>query len=405
VTGAVQPSRTSWIDALLTPDGQALLAELAERPPTRESEIGLITRLRGRYDSTLVTAGVEQAALRIRARSKFSNASRMYFTRAGLEQASSERMARHHALRYAPFGRIADLCTGIGGDLIGLAAGREVVAVDVDPVHARLSQLNAGANDVAESVCAVCADVRDVSLDTIGAVFIDPARRSNDRRFAAGASEPSLSWCFSLAERNIGVGIKAAPGLPTDLVPVGWELEFVSEHRELKESVVWSPSLATTLRRATLLPLRNTLVERPNAQVGIGAPGNYLIDPDPAVTRAGLVKELGETLGACWQIDEQIAFLSSNEDLRTPFGRTLAVEASEPWSLARLKEILRALDVGVVDIRKRGSAVDVNDLQRRLKLTGTRSATVVLTRSADRPWMLICFEPSGSGLDLNHISV
>jgi hypothetical protein len=405
VTGAGQPSHTSWIDALLTRDGQALLEELAERPPTPDSQISVITRLRARYDSTLVTAAVEQATLRVRARAKFSSASRMYFTRAGLEQASSERMARHHALRYAAFPRIGDLCTGIGGDLIGLAAGREVMAVDVDPVHARLSQLNANANEVGASVSTVCADVRDVSLDSIPAVFVDPARRSSDRRFTAGASEPSLAWCFSLAERNIGVGIKAAPGLPTELVPAGWELEFVSEHRELKESVLWSPSLGTTLRRATLLPRHDTLVAGMNPRVGVGAPGRYLIDPDPAVTRAGLVKELGESLGACWQIDEQIAFLSANEDLRTPFGRTLAVEASEPWSLARLKELLRALDVGVIDIRKRGSAVDVDDIQRRLKLTGTRSATVVLTRSSDRPWMLVCFEPSESGLDLNHTSV
>ena len=397
MTGAGKTSHT-WIDALLTPDGQVLLAELAERPPTRETEIGLITRLRARFDATLVTAAVEQAALRVRAQSKFSNASRMYFTRAGLEQASSERMARHHAHRYAAFNRMGDLCTGIGGDLIGLAAGREVIAVDVDPVHARLSQLNASANDVAASVKTVCADVRDVSLDAVPAVFIDPARRSTDRRFAAGTSEPSLPWCFSLVERGVSVGIKAAPGLPTDLVPAGWELEFVSEHRELKEGVLWSPSLATTRRRATLLPRRDTLVEGVNAEVSVDAPGRFLIDPDPAVTRAGLVKELGASLGACWQIDDEIAFLSANEDVRTPFGRTLAVEASEPWSLGRLKEILRALDVGVVDIRKRGSAVDVDDVQRRLRLTGTRNATVVLTRSAGRPWMLVCFEPSRNDL-------
>ncbi len=389
---------TSWIDALLTSDGQALLQELADDPPTRDTEITRITQLRERYAPALVTAAVEQTALRRKAESKFSNAKRMYFTRAGLEQASSERMARHHARRYAAFDRIADLCTGIGGDLIGLAAQRAVLAVDSDPVHARLSQLNAAANGVAASVTTLCADVRDLALDDIPAVFIDPARRSSERRFTAGASEPSLAWCFSLAERGIGVGVKAAPGLPTDVVPAGWELEFVSEHRELKESALWSPSLATTTRRATLLPRGETLVDRPGAHVGVDVPGRYLVDPDPAVTRAGLVKELGESLGACWQIDETIAFLSANEDLRSPFGRKLAVEASEPWSLSRLKQILRALGVGVADIRKRGSAVDVDELQRRLKLSGSRTATVVLTRASGKPWMLVCFEPSESGL-------
>ena len=207
-----------------------------------------------------------------------------------------------------------------------------------------------------------------------------------------------MAWCFSLAERGIGVGVKAAPGLPTDVVPAGWELEFVSEHRELKESALWSPSLATLpgARRFCHEAKRWLIVQALDSALSV--PGRYLVDPDPAVTRAGLVKELGESLGACWQIDETIAFLSANEDLRSPFGRTLAVEASEPWSLARLKQILRALDVGVADIRKRGSAVDVDELQRRLKLSGSRTATVVLTRASGKPWMLVCFEPSESGL-------
>jgi hypothetical protein len=108
------------------------------------------------------------------------------------------------------------------------------------------------------------------------------------------------------------------------------------------------------------------------------------------VTRAGLVEELGRSLGSCWKIDSRIAFLSSDTELRTPFARTLTIEASMPWSLARLRKELRGLNVGTADIRKRGSAVDVDDLHRRLRLTGDRSATVVLTRVSDRPWAFVC---------------
>ena len=393
-----------WVDLLLAPDGQRLLAELAQDPPTRDNEISLITRLRGRHPADLVYAAIEQAILRVRARAKFANADRMYFTRAGLEQASSDRIANYHARRYAPFDRVADLCTGIGGDLLGLAKDRDVVAVDIDPIHSRLSLLNARANGVGERVSGVCGDVRQVRLDSIPAVFVDPARRSSDRRFTPGASDPPLSWCFSLADRGLAVGVKAAPGFPADLLPAGWELEFVSEHRELKESALWSPVLATTRRRATVLPGLSTLVDDPDAQAPVNAPGQYLIDPDPAITRAGLVQELAELVGSCWQIDEQIAFLSCDRAVETPFGRTLEIAASMPWSLSRLKQVLRDLDVATVDIRKRGSAVDVDELQRRLKLDGSRAATVVLTRAADKPWMFVCFEPSASALDLNPTS-
>ena len=386
------------LDALLSTEGQALLAELADAPPSSGGEIALITRLRKRHSPSLVAAAVETAELRRRAQSKFSNASRMYFTRAGLEQASSERMGRHHATRYLAFDRMADLCCGIGGDLIGLASDRQTLAVDIDPVHLRMAALNAEANGVGESVSTMCSDVRDADLGDIRAVFVDPARRSGDKRLSTGASEPPLSWCFALAEQGIAVGVKAAPGVPTSVAPAGWELEFVSERRELKECVLWSPSVASSARRATILPERHTLTERADAALDVREPGRFLMDPDGAVTRAGLVKELGMAIGDCWQIDDQVAFLTSDRAIETPFARTLEIAASEAWGLARLNQSLRALDVGSVDIRKRGSAVDVDDLHRRLKLSGSRGATVVLTRMRDKPWMFVCFPPNPAGV-------
>ena len=387
---------SSWIDTLLTSDGQRLLDELSAETLPATDQLRLIVRLRERYPPDLVALALTQAKLRIRARSKFSGADRMYFTPAGLEQASSERMARHHARRYEPFDLVADLCTGIGGDLIGLADGCPVIAVDKDPVHARLAMLNGVANHVGQRVTSICADVSTVRLNDVPAVFIDPARRSPDRRFPAGASEPSLNWCFALADGETGVGIKAAPGLPTEVVPPAWELEFVSDHRDLKECMLWSPSLATAQRRATILPDEHTLVEHDRARVDVRPPGRFLLDPDPAVTRAGLVQTLGATLGDCWKIDDRIAFLSANMEMLTPFGRSLRIEASMPWNLGRLRESLRSLNVGAVDIRKRGSAVDVDELQKKLKLSGHRAVTLVLTRVADRPWMMVCSEPSAS---------
>lgn len=382
---------TRWIDALLSQTGQELMREAVERL-TEGDELRVVTRLRQKYPPELVPLAVSQVKLRVRARSKFTRADQMYFTAPGLEQASTERMARNHARRFAQFDRLADLCTGIGGDLIALADGCSVLAADMDEAHLRLARINADVNGVGAGVAYACTDVRDLRLEGIPAAFIDPARRAGGRRLQPGSSDPPLDWCFALAGRGVALGIKAAPGLPLDVVPDGWEVELVSEGGELKESSLWSPALASVSRRATLLPAGHTLVPDEGGEVPGGMPGKYLVDPDPAVTRAGLVEELARSLGL-WKIDPRIAFLSSNHDVQTPFGRTLVVESSLPWSLKRLREELRAADIGVVDIRKRGSAVDVEEVQRKLKLTGSRSATVVLTRVSDRPWMLVCTDP------------
>ena len=376
--------------ALLAPEGQELLGRLREAGGSA-TDLRLGTDLRAAYPVDLVVDALAQHELRLRARAKFSRAMDMYFTRAGLEQASAEVIAGHRIARYAGAGLVADLCCGIGGDLTALAAGRRVLAVDRDPLHLRMALANAGAYGVAGGVTGVAADVREASLRGVDGAFIDPARRAGQRRLRAGDSEPPLYWCIALADTVERTGIKAAPGLSRDAVPPGWELEFIAVGRDLKEAVAWSPALATAATRATVLPGGHTLTPGPGGPVPVRAPGGFLLDPSPAVTRAGVVEDLARLVGA-WKIDEQIAFLSADGAVHTPFARTLQVIDSAPWHQRSLPARLRALDVGAVDIRRRGLAGDVAALHRQLKLSGSLRATLVMTRVADRPWGLVCVD-------------
>ncbi len=403
---------------LLTPPGQEILARLAAVDDVTAGELAFAVSLRREYPANLVAVATAQHELRLAARAKFGRAMRMLFTRDGYEQASSQTIAAYRAGRFgaAQARRVADLCCGIGGDLVTLAAGpaREVVAVDRDEVHARLAVHNAGVYGGAERVRACVADVRDLRLAGVDAVFIDPARRGDAgsrragtrpagtrpagtrpagaRRFRAGVSQPPLDWCLALAERVPAVCVKAAPGLPAELIPAGWEAEFIADGRDLKEAALWSPGLATARRRATILPGGHTLAAVPGDGVPVGEPGEYLLDPNPAVTRAGLVEDLARTLGA-WKIDPQIAFLAVRHDVVTPFARTLRVVESAPWNEKRFAGRLRELGVGAADLRRRGLAGDVDQIRRRLRLAGPHRATVVLTRVGDRPWGMICAAP------------
>jgi hypothetical protein len=414
----VAPSSDA-LDRLLSAEGQALLDGLPAGPLDPDQALRLGSRLRATHPPELVAAALAQHELRGRARAKFAKAGRMWFTRDGLEQASAEPLARHRAARYAGFATVADLCCGIGGDLCALAPGRDALAVDLDPVHLRMARENARVHG-AGPVAAARADVRDLRLPRWLAVFVDPARRAGGRRLPAGASRPPLAWCLGLADRTAGVGVKAAPGLPLGLVPPGWELELLADRRELKEAVLWSPALATTGRRATVFPGPHTLAADPRSAgapprgspdpsrptgappwgspdpsgppVPCAPPGAFLLDPSPAVTRAGLVEELARDLRA-WKLDPRIAFLSADQPMASPFGRLLSVQASLPWNLKRLRGVLRERRVGTVEVRKRGSPVDVADLTARLRLRGDAHAVVVLTRVADRPWALVCTEP------------
>jgi SAM-dependent methyltransferase len=387
--------------SLLSAAGRELLERLAREEVTPDRAMALSESLRADYPADLVAAALTQQALRAAGRAKFSNAGQMLFTRAGLEQASSELTGRHAAARFAAAPLVADLCCGIGGNLVALAsaggAGRRVVGVDEDLFSLKFARHNVSVYAPGAAAGFVRADVRQLRLPMVDAVFIDPARRDGQRRLPHGQYQPALAWCLRLTEVTPRVGVKAAPGLRRDLVPPGWETEFVAVGRELKEALLWSPALASATSRATVLPSGDTIAASASSErAATRAPGGYLLDPSPAVTRAGLVRELAQLLGA-WQIDPMIAFLSADEPIATPFARTLRILESAQWHEKRFATRLRELGIGSADIRRRGLAGDVAQIHRRLGLRGPGAATIVLTRLADRPWGLICVPVAASG--------
>lgn len=381
---------------LASPDGERLMDEIRTRLDAGEPLLRISETLRAVHAPELVALALTQVELRHAARAKFADADRLLFTREGLEQATSDRIAAHRAGRFATAGRIVDLCCGIGGDLMALASlpgDREIVAVDLDQVHLFLAGRNAATVAPGRRVTPLLADVRDVTIDPGDLVFIDPARRDARGRLGGAASEPPLAWSIALAERAAAVGIKAAPGIPHDLVPDSWELETIAIDANLKEAVLWSPTLATAPRCATVITDAGAhrLLPCPGDPVPLRepAPGQWLLDPNPAVTRAGLVEDLARSLGAA-KIDDEIGFLVADEQVATPFARSLRIVGSMPWHEKQLRRFLREIDAGPVDIRRRGLAGDVAAITKRLRSAGATAVTVAMTRVRGRPWAIIC---------------
>lgn len=148
---------------------------------------------------------------------------------------------------------------------------------------------------------------------------------------------------------------------------------------------------------ATLLPGPHHLCS--DAPVGTLLPCeplDYLYEPDPAVIRATLVTGLAARIGAA-QIDPTIAYLTSNALVPTPFARVWHVECHGHFNLKVLNKWLQTLRVGRVVIKKRGSPIDPDAFQRRLKVVrGGRSVTVFFTRVQGSPWMILGTEVPSS---------
>jgi hypothetical protein len=376
-------------DRLLGPTGRSALSAARELQPTETKYPACFDRLRKHFPPELARAALDTVMLREKARAKFTRADEMFFTREALEMASAEPVARHRAERFAAFGTVADLCCGVGGDAIGLASiGLAVVAVDRVPLRVRMAEANLAAYGLSGQF--LCSDALTADLSGCAAAFADPGRRRDGRRILSlHESEPPVSALVGRFPDGFSLGVKAAPGFPKgELAGFDAGPEFVSLGGELKECVLWFGPLRSPGARATVLPGPHVLTGNPDAAADVGPVVAYLYDPDPAVTRAGLVGELGRRLPAR-QIDPRIAFLTSDTLTPTPFASAYRVEEVLPFQVKRVGEWLKARGVGRVTLVKRGSPVDADDLVSKWKLCGDGHRAVILTRAMDRPVAII----------------
>ncbi len=382
---------------LLSPPGHTLLAELATLDLDESHMLGHTIRLRKDLAPDIVAAALDLALLRIKARDKFQRADEMFFTRESLEQASAETVAQHRVQRYARYPAVADLCCGIGGDALALAAHADVLAVDCSMLRLRMALANAQVYGVDPHLHAVCADVTALRPSSALPIWADPARRIDGRRvFSTESYRPPLSSLLPLANKAPGAGIKLAPGVSYDeldslLGSTPHEIEVLSVQRQCREAVLWLGELQTTSRRATVLPGAHTLIAHPLiGPVPVTPPGRYLYEPDPAVIRAHLVEHLAEDMNAA-KIDHQIAYLTADTRVETSFATPYQVLETMPFNLKALNRRLPELDIGELIIKKRGFAVDPEQFRRRLRYgPGTQTIALVLTRVLDQPTALIC---------------
>jgi hypothetical protein len=122
--------------------------------------------------------------------------------------------------------------------------------------------------------------------------------------------------------------------------------------------------------------------------VETGPLGEYLYEPNGAVIRARLIGDLARMIGAR-MLSDGIAYLTADDAVSTPFAAGFRVLETLPYQERELKRALKERGIGTLEIKKRGVDVDPAALRKRLSLSGSRSATLVLTRVAGKHTALL----------------
>lgn len=391
------------LEFLSTDAGRDLLSLAAGLDWSRGALVASTAAVR-RADPVHAAAAIDLVTARSRARGRIRGAETMMLADEAVQQATAWPVAALRAQRLA--GRsVHDVTCSVGAELAELVRTADrVVGSDLDPVRARMA-----AHNVPDALVCVADALAPPSRDTV--LVADPARRSGGRRVhdPSRLSPPLPDLLATAVGRDHA--IKCAPGLDTSVLEHAGEVQLVSLDGSVREACLWSPGLSAGVRRrATVVRTSAADVPGPWGPPRLVSDGvavhveevtdgdddevdaheeaeRFIIDPDGAVVRAGLVRHWARRHGLR-QLDPRIAHLTGP---RIPDGYS-GFEVLETCRLDRkqLRRVLRHRDCGSLEILVRGVDTDPDVLRRSLSLSGSRPLALVVTRIGSSAVVFVC---------------
>jgi len=328
--------------------------------------------------------------------------------------------------------------------LAGLGLG--VLAVERDETTAALATVNLMRFPEVTVRCADAREVDLVAEGVDGVFADPARRSGGRRLTDPEQWSPPLSTVLAWREQVPALGVKAAPGIDHALLPADAHVQWVSVDGGVLEADIWCGPLALEGPGRSALVLRSApdatngagasgvgattngvgdAGAGPDSGTGAGsaaagtttspdavarpavarlsdpectdptAPplqlppiagqeelGEYVLEPDGAAIRAGLVAHLASRAGAT-PLAPRIAYLTGprlpGADL-APFLRAWRVREVLPLHLKALRVRVREQGIGRLEIHRRGVDVSPDALRASLHLEGQAGETWLLTR-------------------------
>ena len=381
--------------------GRSLLAEVAAVARAGPSDIA---RWRKSAPGEWASAALRLVEGRRKGAAKFARANRMWFDPVGVEQATAEAVARHKARRFAEGGVVVDLCCGIGGDSLAMAERCRVIAVDLDEGMTRRAAWNAGVYEVGDRVMPVRGRAERFPIPAGARLHVDPDRRASGRGRARklGDYSPGLDALLALPSTAKGGAIKLGPAsdFEAHFSGPGFEVEVISLAGECKEATAWFGDLAGAGigRRATSLPSGATWTDLdgpPDSRPSEGPLQSFVFDPDPALTRSGLLDGFAAAHGL-HRVASGVDLLTGPGRVASPFLGEFEVIEVFPLDLKVLRREVAARRLGPLEIKTRGLDRRPEEYRAALRPEGPNPATWLLIAGRGGPGRAILARREGS---------
>lgn len=338
-----------------------------------------------RFAGEHAAAVVETVRLRRRAVGKLgAQATGWLWTDEALQQASPWLVAVHRASRLAGVGvGVHDVTCSVGTDVAALNASgvSPIVGSDIDPIRIAMARAN-----LPGSTLVLADAIAPVSRGLLP--YADPARRVGGRRITGVHTVPSVA-ALEAAYADRPPVLRLPPGVDYEHLDRPGEVEIVSLDGAAREAVLWPAALAdpSVRRRATVLTTGASQwqigddADDGGAETTAASVAEWIIDPDPAVVRAHLVRHYAARYNL-HLLDEHLAYLTGPR--RPPGIRAFQVLDHGEYAEKAVAQWLRRDGIGTLEIKQRGTSVVPDELRRRLRPAMSKNtraaATVVIAR-------------------------
>jgi len=375
-----------------------------------------------------------QRLQRNRAAKKFSDPEKWLWTAKLLEQSSDEKVARMTAAAFPNDARVIDLCCGAGADSVALARRGPVTAIDRCEVACALTRANLamhfpmnflGSLSDSPSVAlgskldrseyeVICSNAESIEIQTEDWIHVDPDRRSNSGRTTlATFFHPGLDFLLDLMDRSTGGSIKLAPATKCEYENAGADSNStikVDQAKIGRQFIAWGGSVRQQRWwwKVETYPAGTTTVsildrndewlhwtvtnedvsqcdQWSNIVDEVDEIQGYIGDTDGCVRTAGLQGLLASNINALI-IGNPFGYIVKRDKPETssPLVHWFEIQATMPLDRKRLRTYLRERNVGVLEIKVRNIEVDPEMLRKEMKLKGSESATVLITRCGSK---------------------
>ncbi|MDO4909190.1 MAG: SAM-dependent methyltransferase [Corynebacterium sp.] len=340
---------------------------------------------------------------------KFPNPQSLILCTDSAQQATPWPVAYYRACRIAELAKtknisvVTDVTCSVGTELLALQEVIESDAsgVDVESLNLIGSDLDMGRAAMARANgvdYVLRADALAPAVLGPRIVIADPARRSGGRRIVR--PEDLMPPLPDVVDTYAGqpLAIKCAPGIDYS----EWQglVSVVSLDGGVKEACLYSQEFLSCeqlqVREAVVIKDGVVHEQITSMEPDFDAPekngvlGRYIVEPDGAVIRAGLVGHWAARHGL-WFLDPHIAFLTGDS---IPAGHS-GWEVKSCVPLKKLKAAVREAGFDSVEILVRGVNQDPDVLRKKLglgkkKSKNPRPGAIILARIGNNAQAYLC---------------